>query len=172
MVILCFFPDVFEKWYTYWEFFHRRDIFKTHLQVLVFRFFKNVRKWHEISMGKYVFKLKIHMEKIMKMMIYMGNSDVKKVEFSWKKTCFRTWIYKWWFLCVPKTKVFAYVKWSKHFQKRLFKTNISSTLQDIFLRFWVKKRLYIVKRPKNHPKMTSQNRSPFAHRTFSFVFRA
>ena len=33
-------------------------------------------------MGKYVFKLKIHMEKIMKMMIYIGNSDAKKVEFS------------------------------------------------------------------------------------------
>ena len=132
---MVIFSDVFEKWCTYWEFFHKRNIFKTHIQVVVFRFFKNVRKWPEISMGKYVFKLKIHMEKIMKMMIYMGNSDVKKVEFPWKKTCFRTWIYKWWFLCVPKTKVFAYVKWSKHFQKQLFKTNISSTLQKNFPSF-------------------------------------
>ena len=38
--------------------------------------------------------------------------------------------------------------------------------------FRAKKRLYVVKWPKNHQKITSQNRCPFDRRTFSFVFRA
>ena len=133
MVILCFFPDVFEKWSTYWEFFDRRNICKTHLQVVIFGLVWNVRQWPEISMGIYVFKLKTHIEKNMKMKVHIGNSDTKKVGFLRKKTCFRTWIYKWWFLYVSKTKVFAYVKWSKYFQKRIFKSTINSTLSDILL---------------------------------------
>ena len=111
--------------------------------MVIFRFFEKNWKWHELLIGKLILKLNIHMRKIMRIKLYIGDSNEKKRHFLWKKHDFRKTIYKWWLSKLSETIFFVHIKWRKFIENVVFETNVYSNMYLSFHELKIQKPMRI-----------------------------